>query len=108
MTPEISSVAGLRSGIAAFMRGDSFSHGRSALRDPSRDRFAGDLAARRVSGTLLVKSPAAGVQFTVAPQHRLYFFPEPHGHASFRPVLEALLRGTLVWALTCRCDRKYW
>ena len=27
MTPEISSVAGLRSGIAAFMCGDSFSHG---------------------------------------------------------------------------------
>ena len=27
MTPEISSVAGLRSGIAAFMREDSFSHG---------------------------------------------------------------------------------
>src|SRR5271169_1608342 len=33
MTPEISSVAGLRSGIAAFI-GDSFSHGRSALGDP--------------------------------------------------------------------------
>jgi hypothetical protein len=32
--PEISSVAGLRSGIAAFMCGDSFSHGRSALGDP--------------------------------------------------------------------------
>jgi hypothetical protein len=30
MTPEISSVTGLRSGIAAFMRGDSFSHGWSA------------------------------------------------------------------------------
>src|SRR5450759_4043504 len=30
MTPEISSVAGLRSGIAAVI-GDSFSHGRSAL-----------------------------------------------------------------------------
>jgi len=27
ITPEISSVAGLRSGIAAFMCGDSFSHG---------------------------------------------------------------------------------
>ena len=33
ITPEISSVAGLRSGIAAFI-GDSFSHGRSALGDP--------------------------------------------------------------------------
>jgi len=27
MTPEISSVTALRSGIAAIMRGDSFSHG---------------------------------------------------------------------------------
>jgi hypothetical protein len=26
-----------------------------------------------------------GAQFTVAPpQHRLYFFPEPHAHGSFR------------------------
>jgi hypothetical protein len=33
MTPEISSLTGLRSGIAAFMVGDSFSHGRSALGD---------------------------------------------------------------------------
>src|ERR1039458_7299441 len=33
ISPEISSVAGLRSGIAAFI-GDSFSHGRSALGDP--------------------------------------------------------------------------
>ena len=32
ISPEISSVAGLRSGIAAFI-GDSFSHGRSALGD---------------------------------------------------------------------------
>jgi hypothetical protein len=31
------------------------------------------------------------------PQHRLlYFFPEPHGQASFRPILEALRRGPLV------------
>ena len=27
-------------------------------------------------------------QFTVSPpQHFLYFFPEPHGHGSFRPTL---------------------
>jgi hypothetical protein len=32
--PETCSVAGLRSGIAAFICGDSFSHGRSALGDP--------------------------------------------------------------------------
>lgn len=39
------------------------------------------------------------------PQHRLlYFFPEPHGHASFRPTLKTLRRGSLMWvlALTCR------
>jgi hypothetical protein len=50
-----------------------------------------------------------GAQFTVAsPQHRLNFFPDPHGHGSFRPTLEALRRGSLVWApgLTCLCDRK--
>jgi len=34
INPEISSVTGLRSGIAAFICGDSFSHGRSALGDP--------------------------------------------------------------------------
>ena len=38
ISPEISSVAGLRSGIAAFIE-DSFSHGRSVLRDPSGGRF---------------------------------------------------------------------
>ena len=31
------------------------------------------------------------------PQHRLlYFFPEPHGHESFRPTLKALRCGSLV------------
>ena len=36
-----------------------------------------------------------GVQFTAAPpQHFLYFFPEPHGHGSFRPILEALRFGS--------------
>jgi hypothetical protein len=48
-------------------------------------------------------------QFTVAPpQHFLYFFPEPHGHGSFRPTLGALRRGSIVWALglTGRCSRK--
>jgi hypothetical protein len=50
MTPEISSVTGLRSGIAAFMRGDTFSHGWSALRDPAGVRFRRDAAAGRGSG----------------------------------------------------------
>jgi hypothetical protein len=48
-------------------------------------------------------------QFTAAPpQHRLYFFPEPHGHGSFRPTLGAVCRGSLRWspASACRCDRK--
>ena len=27
------------------------------------------------------------------PQHRLYFFPEPQGHGSFRPTLGAVRRG---------------
>ena len=44
ITPEISSVAGLRSGTAAFI-GDSFSHGRSALGDPLDSAFCWDLAA---------------------------------------------------------------
>ena len=36
----------------------------------------------------------APAQFTVAPpQHFLYFFPEPHGHDSFRPTLEMVRRG---------------
>jgi len=37
--PEIPSVAGLRSGIAAFMRGHSFSNGGTALREPLGSRF---------------------------------------------------------------------
>src|SRR6266516_3752757 len=47
ITPEISSVAGLRSGIAAFI-GDSFSHA-AVLGHPSESRFCGDSAARRGS-----------------------------------------------------------
>ena len=50
-------------------------------------------------------------QFMVAPpQQRLYFFPEPHGHRSFRPTLEALRRGSGVKVLpiwACRCSLKY-
>src|ERR1022692_3880080 len=52
-----------------------------------------------------------GVQFTVAPpQHRLYFFPEPQGHGSFRPVLETLRRGfgaNVAHAYAYLCFRKY-
>jgi hypothetical protein len=46
MTPEISSVEGLRSGIAAFISLGAFSHGRSALRDLSESRLCCDSAAR--------------------------------------------------------------
>jgi hypothetical protein len=35
------------------------------------------------------------IQFTLAPpQHFLYFLPEPQGHGSFRPTLEALCFGS--------------
>jgi hypothetical protein len=47
------------------------------------------------------------VQFTVAPpQHFLYFFPEPHGHGSFRPIFGVLRRGSLVCALALRSYNK--
>jgi hypothetical protein len=40
------------------------------------------------------------VQFTVAlPQQRLYFFPEPHGHGSFRPTFGVRCRGSLLAVL---------
>ena len=51
-----------------------------------------------------------GTQFTVAlPQHFLYFFPDPQGHGSFRPTLEALRPGSrvkVVSASACRCALK--
>ena len=51
MTPEISSVAGRRSGIAGFMRcWGSFSHERLRAGDLSRSRSSGDLATGRGSG----------------------------------------------------------
>jgi hypothetical protein len=50
-------------------------------------------------GRLIMCFRAEG-QFTLAPpQHFLYFFPEPHGHGSFRPTLGALRRSSLVQAL---------
>ena len=53
MTPEISSVAGRRSGIAGFMRcRGSFSHERLRAGDLSRSRSSGDLATGRGSGRL--------------------------------------------------------
>jgi hypothetical protein len=52
------------------------------------------------------------IQSTVAtPQHRLYFLPEPHGHGSFLPTLEALRRASGlkgVIALASRCSLRYW
>ena len=53
MTPEISPVAGRRSGIAGFMRcRGSFSHERLRAGDLSRSRSSGDLATGRGSGRL--------------------------------------------------------
>src|SRR5208282_5321304 len=50
-------------------------------------------------------------QFTVAPpQHFLYFFPEPHGHGSFRLTLEVVRRDSGAKALPAVglwCPRKY-
>ena len=38
-----------------------------------------------------------GTQLTVAPpQHLLHFFPDLHGHRSFRPIFEALRLGSRV------------
>jgi hypothetical protein len=49
-------------------------------------------------GRLIICCRAEG-QFTLAPpQHFLYFFPEPHGHGSFRPTLGVLRWVSLVWA----------
>jgi hypothetical protein len=62
------------------------------------------------AGQLQAGRSPQGAQFTVAPpQHFLYFFPEPHGHGSFRSTLGALRRSSLVCALalTCRCFWKY-
>jgi hypothetical protein len=62
----------------------------------------GDLAAR----TMLEALPFLGIkstsQFTAAsPQHCLYFFPEPHGHGSFRPtaLAEASSSGSGIFPL---------
>ena len=45
-------------------------------------------------GKLIMCFRAEG-QFTLAPpQHFLYFFPEPHGHGSFRPTLGVLRQFT--------------
>ena len=39
------------------------------------------------------------------PQHRLlYFFPEPHGHASFRPTLKACAAGHSCRAVHWWCN----
>ncbi|MGB9105198.1 MAG: hypothetical protein WCC59_10590, partial [Terriglobales bacterium] len=65
---------------------------------------------RTLSKEFSAKNPAAGIQLTAAPpQHRLYFFPEPQGQGSFRPILDVLRRGSGVPMPTsaCRCALKY-
>jgi hypothetical protein len=43
------------------------------------------------------------------PQQRLYFFPDPHGHGSFRPILSVVYEGSgpRVFALGSPCCLKY-
>jgi len=56
--------------------------------------FQASIIALRGWGIFSSVSEAA-VQFTVVPpQHFLYFFPEPHGHGSFRRTLGAPHRGS--------------
>ena len=58
---------------------------------------------RRFSVAHRTGEPAAGAQFTVAPpQHFLYFFPDPHGHDSFRPTLESVRLDSGLNAVLCR------
>ena len=89
----------------------SFFSSRIVLLDP--DSLLKSCSNSRRLATLPIRTPRSqpqGSQFTVAlPQHFLYFFPEPHGHESFRPTLAALRRRSLAWALalTCRCALKY-
>jgi hypothetical protein len=35
------------------------------------------------------------------PQHRLYFFPDPHGHGSLRPTFPKFGASSLNWPPTC-------
>jgi hypothetical protein len=48
-----------------------------------------------------VRKSGSPSQFKVAPlQHFLCFFPEPHGHGSFRPILEEGCQGVGALLLT--------
>src|ERR1039457_1499166 len=99
ISPEISSVAGLRSGIAALMLGDSFSHGRSALGYPinrailRRFRCRGGGSFQRLSHerahalrvVLEIHKPVTVVQFHLKlPQHC-----EPQKAGNLRPSVAA-------------------
>jgi hypothetical protein len=53
-----------------------------------------------------IQGKSATVQFIVRlPQQRLYFFPEPHGHGSFRPILVLALRGSRLRVLISERSR---
>src|ERR1017187_8476243 len=99
ISPEISSVAGLRSGIAALMLGDSFSHRRSALGYPinrailRRFRCRGGGSFQRLSHerahalrvVLEIHKPVTVVQFHLKlPQHC-----EPQKAGNLRPSVAA-------------------
>jgi hypothetical protein len=48
---------------------------------------------------LIARGGAVQSTAVAPPQHRLYFFPEPLGHGSFRLALRAERRGALWWAV---------
>ena len=59
---------------------------------------------------LLAASKVRRSSVPIPPQHRLYFFPDPQGHSSFRPTLGALCRVSgmrVVPAKASRCFLKY-
>ena len=65
--------------------------------------------AERIMGRLIMCFRAEG-QFTLAPpQYFLYFFPEPHGHGSFRPTLVLVVFVYTAqfarWTKNCVCFR---
>ena len=74
---------------------------RGKLRRPARRRQENkDNWAIRSTFSRQSTESRAAAQFTVAPpQHFLYFFPEPHGHGSFRPTLDVVRRGSGVKAV---------
>jgi hypothetical protein len=82
-------------------RSDLYSHPPADCRKPVERRVVLQKRKSRTleralagAGTGAIHPEGKHVQSTVAPpQHRLYFFPEPHGQGSFRPTLAAVRGG---------------